>query len=234
MSDPVSDTEVSPRISHKPFEALDDARAWVAAFVRWYNAERRHSGIRFVTPDERHNGLENAVLANPHDERERHVELRPATGVIGPSTARARVYERARSKHPALGRGRRATGRQILPSSSTRSETRRRSSQTRSTVALRPRLPPDTPCHGSDTLEESASRPTSTQTARPRCPQSTAHHAAPCARLGVTPASGDVSFFFDTGGASLYRPRDLAEEPRRFFAARFFVVASPSEARVTE
>lgn len=66
-----------PEFPHKPFETLDDACAWVAAFVRWYNAEHRHSGIRFVTPDERHHGLENAVLTN-----------------------RARVYEHARSKHP--------------------------------------------------------------------------------------------------------------------------------------
>jgi len=45
--------------------------------VAWYNAEHRHSGIRFVTPDERHDGREDAVLAN-----------------------RVRVYERARRRHP--------------------------------------------------------------------------------------------------------------------------------------
>lgn len=66
-----------PEYPHKPFDTLDAARAWVTGFVAWYNAEHRHSGIRFVTPDERHDGRENAVLAN-----------------------RARVYERARNKHP--------------------------------------------------------------------------------------------------------------------------------------
>ena len=66
-----------PEYPHKPFETIEAARAWVTAFVAWYNAEHRHSGIRFVTPDERHHGRENDVLAN-----------------------RVRVYERARRKHP--------------------------------------------------------------------------------------------------------------------------------------
>jgi len=66
-----------PNYPRKPFETLEAARAWVTAFVAWYNAEHRHSGIRFVTPNERHDGRETAVLAN-----------------------RARVYERARRRHP--------------------------------------------------------------------------------------------------------------------------------------
>ena len=66
-----------PEYPHKPFDTIDAARAWVTAFVAWYNAEHRHSGIRFVTPDQRHDGRENDVLAN-----------------------RVRVYERARRRHP--------------------------------------------------------------------------------------------------------------------------------------
>ena len=66
-----------PEYPHKPFDNVEQARAWVTAFVAWYNAEHRHSGIRFVTPDERHDGRENAVLAN-----------------------RVRVYERARRRNP--------------------------------------------------------------------------------------------------------------------------------------
>ena len=66
-----------PEYPHKPFENLEAARAWVTTFVGWYNAEHRHSGIRFVTPNERHHGREHAVLAN-----------------------RVRVYERARRRHP--------------------------------------------------------------------------------------------------------------------------------------
>lgn len=45
-----------------PFASLEAARAWVATFVAWYNGEHRHSGIKFVTPDERHFGLEKDIL----------------------------------------------------------------------------------------------------------------------------------------------------------------------------
>lgn len=48
------------------FAALSAARAWVQAFVRWYNHEHRHSGIRFVTPVERHAGHDTAILNKRH------------------------------------------------------------------------------------------------------------------------------------------------------------------------
>ena len=66
-----------PAYPYRPFETVEQARAWVAEFVTWYNTEHRHSGIRFVTPNERHDGREDDVLAQ-----------------------RVRVYERARRKHP--------------------------------------------------------------------------------------------------------------------------------------
>ena len=66
-----------PEYPQKPFENLEQARAWVTSFVAWYNGEHRHSGIRFVTPDQRHDGREAAVLAQ-----------------------RVTVYERARRKNP--------------------------------------------------------------------------------------------------------------------------------------
>jgi len=46
---------------HK-FEDLLSARQWVATFVRWYNHEHRHCAIGFVTPAERHAGLDTALL----------------------------------------------------------------------------------------------------------------------------------------------------------------------------
>jgi transposase InsO family protein len=52
-----------PDFPSKGFESLGAARQWVHGFVAWYNGEHRHSGIRFVTPDERHRGLDRAVLA---------------------------------------------------------------------------------------------------------------------------------------------------------------------------
>jgi putative transposase len=48
------------------FEDLTVARRWVDGFVRWYNGEHRHSAIRFVTPDERHRGEDQAILAQRH------------------------------------------------------------------------------------------------------------------------------------------------------------------------
>jgi putative transposase len=60
-----------------PFVDVAAARRWVAEFVAWYNSEHRHSGIRYVTPNERHFGVEHAILAQ-----------------------RRELYERARSANP--------------------------------------------------------------------------------------------------------------------------------------
>jgi transposase InsO family protein len=48
----------------KPFSDLTEARAWVDNFVLWYNDEHQHSAIKFVTPNQRHNGLDKAILDN--------------------------------------------------------------------------------------------------------------------------------------------------------------------------
>jgi putative transposase len=48
------------------FADLAEARAWAAAFVPWYNQEHRHSGIRYVTPAQRHAGEDRSVLAVRH------------------------------------------------------------------------------------------------------------------------------------------------------------------------
>lgn len=45
------------------FATEDAASHWVETFVRWYNTEHRHSGIRYVTPDHRHTGADVAILA---------------------------------------------------------------------------------------------------------------------------------------------------------------------------
>jgi putative transposase len=49
-----------------PFADGDAARRWVERFVAWYNTEHRHSGIRYVTPDERHSGRDTEILARRH------------------------------------------------------------------------------------------------------------------------------------------------------------------------
>ena len=48
------------------FADLAEARQWAAAFVHWYNHEHRHSGIRYVTPAQRHAGGDLPVLAARH------------------------------------------------------------------------------------------------------------------------------------------------------------------------
>lgn len=66
-----------PEYPSKPFETIEDAQAWVDEFVKWYNTEHLHSAIQFVTPDDRHYGLEESILAK-----------------------RRAVYEEAKSRNP--------------------------------------------------------------------------------------------------------------------------------------
>lgn len=66
-----------PEYPRQPFQSLAEAQAWVRAFVAWYNTEHRHSGIRYVTPEQRHSGAQLALLA-----------------------ARRKVYAAARARRP--------------------------------------------------------------------------------------------------------------------------------------
>lgn len=72
------------------FGSLEDARAWVRAFVAWYNHEHRHSGLGLLTPATVHQGdgesvrharqvvLDTAYAAHP----ERFVRRRPTPPVL--------------------------------------------------------------------------------------------------------------------------------------------------------
>jgi transposase InsO family protein len=63
-----------------PLNAFVDiaaSRRWATTLVQWYNHEHRHSAIRFVTPAQRHAGLDQAILAQ-----------------------RGELYAAARAKHP--------------------------------------------------------------------------------------------------------------------------------------
>lgn len=66
-----------PQYPPRAFESLQEAQTWVDEFVSWYNTVHLHSAIRFVTPDDRHYGREQAILANRHS-----------------------VYQKARCRHP--------------------------------------------------------------------------------------------------------------------------------------
>ena len=59
------------------FSTLEAARIWVKEFVHWYNYNHRHSGIKFLTPHQRHSGQGEEILAKRH-----------------------RLYETAKAKHP--------------------------------------------------------------------------------------------------------------------------------------
>jgi transposase InsO family protein len=55
-----------PGFPRKPFASLEAARTWVADFVAWYNGEHLHSALRYVTPSDRHEGRDKAILARRH------------------------------------------------------------------------------------------------------------------------------------------------------------------------
>lgn len=56
----------SPSFPEKPFSDIEAARRWVYDFVCWYNTKHRHSAIKFVTPSERHAGLDHTILNSRH------------------------------------------------------------------------------------------------------------------------------------------------------------------------
>lgn len=45
-----------PQWPSSGFSTLDETREWVEYFTQWYNETHRHSGIRYVTPGQRHRG----------------------------------------------------------------------------------------------------------------------------------------------------------------------------------
>jgi len=51
-----------PQWPSQGFATLSEARDWVSRFVNWYNNDHRHSGIKFVTPSQRHRGEDKAIL----------------------------------------------------------------------------------------------------------------------------------------------------------------------------
>jgi transposase InsO family protein len=52
-----------PNYPYKGFATLADARTWVMTFAHWYNREHKHSGIKFMTPHQRHSGQTHEVMA---------------------------------------------------------------------------------------------------------------------------------------------------------------------------
>ena len=72
-----------PNYQPKGFVSIEEARSWCQLFVNWYRFKHHHSGIKFLTPAERHAGKSNEILAN-----------------------RTKVYETAKAAHPERWNGR--------------------------------------------------------------------------------------------------------------------------------
>ncbi|VDN48718.1 Integrase core domain protein [Petrocella atlantisensis] len=66
-----------PNYQPRGFNSVNESRLWVRQFVNWYNNEHKHSGLCFISPNERHTGQDKAILE-----------------------ARTKVYQEAKSKHP--------------------------------------------------------------------------------------------------------------------------------------
>jgi transposase InsO family protein len=67
----------TPNWPTRGFATIEAARAWVHSFATWYNTQHRHSAIRFVTPDQRHRGEDQALLADRHQVYELARAARP-------------------------------------------------------------------------------------------------------------------------------------------------------------
>ena len=75
------------------FRDLLSVRAWVDGFVDWYDAEHRHSGIKYVTPNQRHYGEADAICS---------IRQQTVGGRTPPHRALPRCRQR-RSPRPGAG-----------------------------------------------------------------------------------------------------------------------------------
>ncbi|MBK5247475.1 MAG: IS3 family transposase [Peptostreptococcaceae bacterium] len=66
-----------PSFPNGGFADISDAREWVTRFVYWYNHVHMHSGIKYLTPYQRHYNLDKNIIEN-----------------------RKKVYTRAKEKNP--------------------------------------------------------------------------------------------------------------------------------------
>jgi transposase InsO family protein len=67
----------APSYPKRAFENVEEARQWVLQFVQWYNHSHRHSNLKYVTPVQRHQGVDVQMLKQ-----------------------RKQVYEAAKARYP--------------------------------------------------------------------------------------------------------------------------------------
>ena len=66
-----------PNYPSKPYENVEDARKWTRQFVQWYNHQHKHSGLKFVTPAQRHDGKASEILRRREQVYEAAKQRRP-------------------------------------------------------------------------------------------------------------------------------------------------------------
>lgn len=55
-----------PNYTTTPLASVEDAQGWMHKSVRWDKQDRKHSGLKFVTPTQRHSG--QAAVITVHRE----------------------------------------------------------------------------------------------------------------------------------------------------------------------
>ena len=60
---PFRTAKYCPLWPEQPFDTLEAAREWVQRFVQWYNEAHCHSGLKYVSPGQRHRGEADELLA---------------------------------------------------------------------------------------------------------------------------------------------------------------------------
>lgn len=66
-----------PAYPRSGFKDIGEARQWMMKFVHWYNHHHKHSGLKFLSPVQRHQGLDAEIMGK-----------------------RKEVYEMAKAKNP--------------------------------------------------------------------------------------------------------------------------------------
>jgi len=61
-----------------PLATLEAWRGWTGTFATWYNDTQPHSGIKFVTPSQRHRGEDVEILIRRADVYENAKRINPA------------------------------------------------------------------------------------------------------------------------------------------------------------
>ena len=56
-----------PDYPSKGFVDIKASREWVLQFVHWYNHQHKHSGLKFMSPIERHEGRDRKILQKRHE-----------------------------------------------------------------------------------------------------------------------------------------------------------------------